>query len=686
MNIKKTVFLSAFTAALGYAAAGIYKVASIKAMPMHSPSDEDGGLIHVLLLCFENPEFAVSNNIVVNNNYIIRAMAAAKKYIDGRFDCMDFRMQTLLRLAYLYSERIKAISPQGWELLEQTFLNAKFWMTEPGNDSACYWSENHQLLFACAEFLAGQLWQDKVFSNDGALGIEHMHRAEKRIESWAQQRFYYGYSEFNSNNYYLFDAAPASNFIQFAQGCAKLKERMKICLDLLLYDIASGIFDFGFTVPTGRAYSYNLAGGKCDRIRGLTDFIWNLNNNHMSSTQSMLVNIVSMLRAKDKNGEPFYEVPPVIIEIGRDSADRIIKSSTSMDINELVKKGLVGHEDDQVMCQLSIEAFTNPQVIYNTFTYFKKNGLFTNKMVNYFRFLDLKMFNSKRVMTAISKKLNPMPNGIAMQRVNLYKYRTAYSMLASVHKYYPGMFGAQQFLSCANFGGNSIIFTNHPARDTDKGNTQVIPGYWAGFGRAPHIAQEKNIQIMLYDIPKISGFLELYMVPQYTHTYLLEAFFDEVCINHNYAFARKGGAYCAMIGSGRLSYLEFDAQAAKALQAGLEEFKDKHFDLIQRGNHQFWIYELSDEKRESFEGFKKRIKGNPLSFNGRDYVIYVSNGVSYELVFGGDFTVDNKTVSPQYKRFECDYITAERETDLMEFNFNGHTLELDYQRATRKYK
>ncbi|NLB37586.1 MAG: hypothetical protein GX824_09945, partial [Clostridiales bacterium] len=127
-------------------------------------------------------------------------------------------------------------------------------------------------------------------------------------------------------------------------------------------------------------------------------------------------------------------------------------------------------------------------------------------------------------------------------------------------------------------------------------------------------------------------------------------------------------------------------QAAKALQAGLEEFKDKHFDLIQRGNHQFWIYELSDEKRESFEGFKKRIKGNPLSFNGRDYVIYVSNGVSYELVFGGDFTVDNKTVSPQYKRFECDYITAERETDLMEFNFNGHTLELDYQRATRKYK
>jgi len=598
---------------------------------------------------------------------------------------MDFRMQTLLRLAYLYEKKIKALSPQGWHLLEQTFLNAKYWVTEPGDDSACYWSENHQLLFACAEFLAGQMWPDRVFSNDGSLGIEHRNRAQKRIESWAEQRFYYGYSEFNSNNYYLFDAAPAANFIQFAQGCDALRERMKICLDLLLYDIASGIFDFGFIVPTGRAYSYNLAGGECDRVRVLTDYLWGLNDHHLSSPHHMLINIVSMLRSKDENGKPFYEVPPVIIEIGKDKTERIIKSSTSMDLDELVKKDLVGHEDNKVMYQFSIEAFTNPEVIYNTFTYFKKNGLFTNKMVNYFRLLNIKLLSNKRVMTGISKTFNPMPNGIAMQRINLYKYRTAYYMLASVQKYYPGAFGAQQFLSCANFGGHSIIFTNHPARDSDKGNTEDIPGYWAGFGRAPHIAQDKNIQILLYDIPKISGFLELYRVPQYTHTYLPEAYFDEVCLNHSYAFAIKGGAFCAVIGSGKLNYLDFDAESATALQAGVEEYPNKHFDLIQNGNHQFWIYELSDETKESFEDFKKRIKGNTVAFNGSDYVIYISKGVSYELVFGGDFTINNKTVPVQFKRFESDYITAEREAEKMLFSLNGHSLSLDYKEATRKY-
>lgn len=681
MGVKRKLAVAAGAAAVGYIASDIYKNVSIKSKPEHMPDDLKVYDINELLLCFESPECAEEKGIVLNADYIEKVLSTQKKIIDGRYDCVDFRMQSLIRVAYSHGERIREISPRGWELLEQTFLGAKFWMAESGEDSACYWSENHQLLYASAEYLAGQMWEDKVFSNDGVTGAEHMRRAAKRIEHWVQQRFYYGYSEFNSSNYCLFSAAPAFNFIQFAKGREELKERLRMCLDLLFYDIASGMYDYVFILPTSRAYSYNLAGGVCDKVRKLTEFLWGLSDNRLSSLGGMPMNIVLSLRARDENGKPFYEVPQAILEIGRDREKRVIKSSTGLEVAELKEKGLVGHEDNQIMYQFSMEAFTNPEVIYNTYTYFKKNDMFSSSLINFFKILNIKGIRNEKVMTWVSSSLNPMPNGIATQRANLYRYRTDHYILASLQRYHPGSYGAQQFLSCANLGGDSTVFTSHPANDSDKKNTSKIPGYWAGYGRAPHIAQEKHIQMMIFDIPKISGFLEFYKVPQYTHTFLPEEHFDEVCVNGCYAFAKKGGAYLALIGSGKLEYLAFDEESASALRAGLE----KRFDLVQRGNHQSWIYELSDESCESFEEFKKRIKGNSAVFNGKNHLLYKSGGMTYELTYGGEFTVDGEIMPTEFKRFESDYIDSEREVDVLNFSFAGHSLTLDYKNSLRKY-
>ena len=64
----------------------------------------------------------------------------------------------------------------------QAILNFKYWMDEPGHDSMCYWSENHQILFAACEYLAGQLYPNEIFSNDGRKGKEKQERARIRIE------------------------------------------------------------------------------------------------------------------------------------------------------------------------------------------------------------------------------------------------------------------------------------------------------------------------------------------------------------------------------------------------------------------------------------------------------------------------------------------------------------------------
>jgi hypothetical protein len=133
------------------------------------------------------------------------------EYMNKRFDCADFRAQMLFKI---YKDC--PLNEKCKTLIKDAFLNFKYFMDEPGDDSMCYWSENHQILFAVSEYLAGQEWPDEIFTNDGKTGKEHMQKAITRIDAWMQQRFYYGFSEYLSNNYLAEDIAPMANFIVYS--------------------------------------------------------------------------------------------------------------------------------------------------------------------------------------------------------------------------------------------------------------------------------------------------------------------------------------------------------------------------------------------------------------------------------------------------------------------------------------
>ena len=83
-------------------------------------------------------------------------------FIDTREDCNDFRMISLQRLYIQFTDKLpKDIK----ERIKQTILNFRYWMTEPGNDNMCYWSENHQLLFATIEYIGCSLFESDVCTN-----------------------------------------------------------------------------------------------------------------------------------------------------------------------------------------------------------------------------------------------------------------------------------------------------------------------------------------------------------------------------------------------------------------------------------------------------------------------------------------------------------------------------------------
>ena len=659
---------------------------NLKAIPSRPEGDmPDFTLTNKLLFYLENSELAKEDNIVIDNEYIIAAITPSVEYIAARYDCIDFRMQTLIRLQYLYGDVIAEISPKGSEMIKQAFLGAKYWMSEPGEDSMCYWSENHQILFASAEYLAGQMWKTEIFTNDNSTGAERMQRAKNRISYWMEQRFYYGFFEINSNNYLEMNIGAASNFIQFAAAeDNKMVERMKIILDLLFYDIASNMYNYSHIAPSNRQYYDNKVVGEGEKMRIFVDYIWGLNDNHKRSFHHMLINFVSMMEAKNSQGNNYYRIPKVILEIGKDNTTRLNKSSSGLNLTQLIEKDAIGHNDNQMMMQLAMESFTNPEVIHNSLTYFKKYNMMRNKFVNDFKYINLGIFRMLRLLPTISRIVNPMPNGVALQRANIYSYQTKYYKLATNQAYHPGSYGAQQSLSNAMLQCDVSVFTTHPAKYESKASTTSSPGYWTGFGRAPHSAQHENILMSVYQLPKRANITEFYALPKFTHTYLPEAFLDEVIIEGKYAFARVSGAFISLIGASDLVFLPFNIDSAEAFKNGLDKFPNKRFDLVQHGLKQFWIYELSDETNETFTQFMARIKANKIDYNGKDTLSYTSQNKNFSLKFKGDFTIDGIVQDLNYKRFESKYITAERESEEMVFNFKGESLKLNYKQTIRK--
>lgn len=102
-------------------------------------------------------------------------------YIDGRYDCSDFRVVSLIRILYDHDDKLPESTAQA---LKESLTSFKYWMDQPGDDSMCYWSENHQILFSSAEYLLGHYYADETFSN--------MNIKVQSIVVWEKKEYWLG--------------------------------------------------------------------------------------------------------------------------------------------------------------------------------------------------------------------------------------------------------------------------------------------------------------------------------------------------------------------------------------------------------------------------------------------------------------------------------------------------------------
>ena len=126
--------------------------------------------------------------------------------VNERLDCGDFVIPAFLTILYRYRDS-SLLTEELLQGLEDAVLNFKYWIDEPGVDIhlPCYFTENHQVLFHSIEYLAGQLYRDRIFTNNGENGEWHREHGRTYLKRWLTWRKRFGFSEWLSNGYYAED-------------------------------------------------------------------------------------------------------------------------------------------------------------------------------------------------------------------------------------------------------------------------------------------------------------------------------------------------------------------------------------------------------------------------------------------------------------------------------------------------
>ena len=637
-------------------------------------------------------------------------LEGAIERIDIREDCADFTACGLIRF---YLENEHRLADENKAEIKECLTGFKYWMDQYDGrqDSMCHWSENHQILFATTEYLAGCEWPDATFA-DGKSGEEHIAMAKERIEEWMYQRYYYGFNEYYSNNYYPEDIAPMANFIQFASADdSEMVSRMKIIMDIIWIDIATqsykyidaaGKTQYAFISASGRMYMDNKSGDDTgNRLRPYVDLVLENGNEYKTNSNRFFVCFKRMYEAR-VDGEPIYQVPDVIKAIFDDPKDKqVIKSSNGITIAELEADGFIGQDVGQIMMQMGMEAFSNKEVIDNSITYLRRNKLFNNEFLNDFKLVNIWPLTLTKTLGGISGILNPSTNGKAIQRANVYTYQTPYYSMSTAQAHFAGDYADQHQINISTLASDLSVYTAQPKRNSTRGQ------YWEGYGRLPYSVQDENVNISIYTIPDKKGMLEPHIV-QYTHAYFPVGLFDEVNTDHlgrGYIFGRRGDTYIMLHAisnaDGTLAFkndmpgvtdeqLATDLSKIKdSVRELIEASGDMRYDLIfEGGDVHAWITELgSAADNADFASFISTMLANEYSFDDMT-VSYTSGERTFEVKHGEYFKLNGESVDTEYARYENDYVVGgrvERKAEVIELSFGGKSLRLSYEKGAREY-
>lgn len=191
--------------------------------------------------------------------------------ISARQDCSDFSMVPLLWIWHdFHGEHFPAVL---WKRVRSAIVGYRYWYDELGNDVMWYWSENHALCFHTAQYLAGQMFPDDLFTASGRRGREQQAIATQRLHAWFDAVEQQGFVEWNSAPYYPVDYIGLFALYQLADD-ATLRQRARHLIDRLMMTSALH-YQSGIAAGTmGRVYEKELLASQMSELSAFGHVAW----------------------------------------------------------------------------------------------------------------------------------------------------------------------------------------------------------------------------------------------------------------------------------------------------------------------------------------------------------------------------------------------------------------------------
>jgi hypothetical protein len=584
---------------------------------------------------------------------------ATLDFIDQRKDCADFSMHAILRMLLQYGDH-PTLSPELLDQARRTVLDFKYWPDEPGIDSLCTWTENHQILFASAAYLAGQEYPDQRFSNSGHTGTEKMELNQPRIMRWLDLRFRTGFSEWLSNVYYDEDLTALLSLVDFADD-EEIRQRASMLLDLLLLDVALNSFKGVFGSTHGRSYENSKKWVAQEGLVDTSKLLFGMGQFSDFDNMSAAAFVLS----------PKYKMPDVIPAIAgsEEHEEMINRQRMGIRLDEAERWGLGFDSFEDGMTYLTLEAYAHPRTIGLVMRMFDAFKWWENSFFSPFKQFKgfLTLLRRTHTLRLIARLFERDLCRNTREEVNTYTFRTPDYMLSSAQEYRPGYGGDQQSIWQATLGPNAVCFTTHPAKRVGPS-----PNYWTGSGTLPRAAQVKNVVICIY---RISRGLALYQPNRLflTHAWLPRDKFDEVVERSGWIFARLGEGYLALYSKRPYHW-----------QTNPGEDRDR--EVIAPGRENIWICEMGRKASDgNFKSFIERIANADVSCRGLNVRYNSPSQGMLEFGWKGQLLQNGSPISTQdYPRYENPFIEAPFPARELNVLAGSHALSLDWDSATRE--
>jgi len=582
-------------------------------------------------------------------------------------DTSDFDVNVYLRILY-YDNITNILSSELKADLKETILNFKYWITEPGTDEMYFWTENHMILFHAAELLAGQLYPDEIFSNSEMTGIEHVNHAIPLINRWIGWRAQFGFSEWHSNIYFTLDLIALMNLVEFSED-EPISTKAMMLVDLIAFDFANNFYHSIYATTHGRTEDSRQVGTSVNSPAGRespSEAAWlllgiskhNINDGGNGAAISIAVS--------EK-----YVPPPIledIAEIATGSNEH--KERSSLNLIDGPTYGFGYTSMDDLMFWWPMSATAAAPIIDSSLRLMEEYDLSAKLVFNDAMFLDLLNFGATIHGTTLSEFcdiLKLVTQGVCLESVSTYTYRTPYYQLSGAQDYHKGMNGIQEHIWQASLDETAIVYTNSPGG--------VSPQEFTG-GWKPRATLNKNVGIFQYDRLATSLLGELVFLyleyKPYTHAYFPQWAFDSVEQHEKWTFGSKGDSYVALYSHEKTHW-------------------ESTIELRSSGKKNAYIVELASiEDYTSIDDFIEAILDAELKVKhlaiGFDIIYDSPSQGIITVAWDGPMKAKGQNVDlGPFPRFDNDFCYQVFGTNITLIEFGTQSLELDFDSATRTY-